>query len=71
MGKKRLFFIKNFISIFSGQCPQCATMSPMCNTFLGSLGVAHWVHPVYYNRVFLLLYGVFRFSTMKKSDLAS
>ena len=28
-------------------CPQCATMSPMCNTFLGSLGVAHWVQPVY------------------------
>ena len=22
-------------------------MSPMCNTFLGSLGVADWVHPVY------------------------
>ena len=22
-------------------------MSPICNTFLGSLGVAHWVHPVY------------------------
>ena len=42
MGKKGLFFIKNFISIFPGQCPQCATMSPMCNTFLGSLGVAHW-----------------------------
>ena len=35
--------------IFPGQCPQCATMSPMCNTFLGSLGVAHWVHSVYYN----------------------
>ena len=47
MGKKSLFFIKNFISIFPGQCPQCATMSLMCNTFLGSLGVAHWVHPVY------------------------
>ena len=46
MGKKSLFFTKKFISIFSGQCPQCATMSPMCNTFLGSLGVAHWVHPV-------------------------
>ena len=42
MGKKGLFFIKNFISIFPGQCPQCATMSLMCNTFLGSLGVAHW-----------------------------
>ena len=26
MGKKGLFFIKNFISIFSGQCPQCATL---------------------------------------------
>ena len=22
-------------------------MSPMCNTFLGSLSVAHWVYPVY------------------------
>ena len=29
--KKAYVFIKNFISIFSGQCPQCATMSPMCN----------------------------------------
>ena len=47
MGKKSQFFIKKFISIFPGQCPQCATMSLMCNTFLGSLGVAHWVHPVY------------------------
>ena len=45
MDKKSLFFIKNFISFVSGQCPQCATMSPMCNTFLGSLGVAHWVVP--------------------------
>ena len=26
VGKKCLFFIKNFISIFSGQCPQCATL---------------------------------------------
>ena len=26
MDKKSLFFIKNFISIFSGQCPQCATL---------------------------------------------
>ena len=42
MGKKGLSFIKNLISIFPGQCPQCATMSLMCNTFLGSLGVAHW-----------------------------
>jgi hypothetical protein len=42
MGKKGLFFIKKIISIFPGQCPQCATMSLMCNTFLGSLGVAHW-----------------------------
>ena len=25
-GQKSLFFIKNFISIFSGQCPQCATL---------------------------------------------
>ena len=48
MDKKSLFFIKNFISFVSGQCPQCATMSLMCNTFLGSLGVAHWVHPVYH-----------------------
>merc|ERR1712131_527790 len=45
--QKKVFFIKSFSSIFSGQFPQCATMSPMCNTFLGSLGVAHWVHPVY------------------------
>ena len=47
MGKKKPIFTKNYISFFSGQCPQCATMSPIYNTFLGSLGVAHWVHPVY------------------------
>ena len=26
MGKKAHFFTKNFISIFSGQCAQCATL---------------------------------------------
>ena len=45
---KNLFFIKKFISIFSGHCSLCSTMSPMCNTFLKSLGLAHWVQPVYF-----------------------
>ena len=55
MGKKGLFFIKNLISIFREQCPQCATMSLMCNTFWGSLGVAHWgttgVYTFSHNRI--------------------
>ena len=41
-----LFFFLNFISIFQGQCPQCATISPMYNTFWGGLGVAHWLRSV-------------------------
>ena len=43
-------FSKNHI--FPGQCPQCATISSMCNTFLGTLGVAHWLRPVYLNMQF-------------------
>ena len=27
------------------------TMSPMCNTFLERLGVAHWVQPVYFEYI--------------------
>ena len=46
MGKKSLFLSKISSIIFLGNVRKlCATMSPMCNTFLGSLGVAHWVVP--------------------------
>ena len=47
MDEKTFFSSKKFISICSGQCILCATMSPMCNTFVESLGDARWVQPVY------------------------
>ena len=37
--KKPIFYQKFHFYFFR-------EMSPMCNTFLGSLGDAHWVHPV-------------------------
>ena len=39
---KKTYFLSKISSIYF-----FGAMSPMCNTFLGSLGVAHWVHPVY------------------------
>ena len=65
-GQKSLFFTKSFISIFSGLCPQCATMYPMCITFLGSLGVAHWVHPVYFKVMSEIVFHFFYYTESVK-----